>query len=103
MNAQMKKGILDMCILHIVAHNKEIYGYTLIKEIEVWFPEVNDSTVYSVLRRLYKNGNLNVTVKESSEGPPRKYYSISEKGGEFLKEQYTEWRRLKELLDKLTI
>jgi len=103
MNAQLKKGILDMCVLHIVTKNDEIYGYTLIKEMTVLFPEVNDSTVYSVLRRLYKSGNLEVTLKESNEGPPRKYYNLSKKGGELLKDFYDEWRRLKELIDSLEI
>ena len=103
MDAQLKKGILDMCILHIIKTNKVVYGYTLIKEISSIFPEINESTVYTILRRLHKNGNLNIEIKASSEGPQRKYYSLTEKGGQLLQLQYEEWRNLKEQLLKLNI
>ena len=103
MNAQLKKGILEKCILLIVKRENSIYGYDLIKKIGVFFPEVNESTFYSILRRLEKREAITSTVEKSTEGPPRKYFSITETGEKELQELINEWNELKRIMEGLGI
>ena len=103
MNAQLKKGILEKCILLIVKRENSIYGYDLIKKIGVFFPEVNESTFYSILRRLEKRETIISTVEKSTEGPPRKYFSITAYGEEELQELINEWNELKRIMEGLGI
>jgi PadR family transcriptional regulator PadR len=103
MNAQLKKGILEKCILLIVKRENSIYGYDLIKKIGVFFPEVNESTFYSILRRLEKREAITSTVEKSTEGPPRKYFSITAYGEEELQELINEWNELKRIMEGLGI
>lgn len=103
MNAQLKKGILEKCILLIVKRENSIYGYDLIKKIGVFFPEVNESTFYSILRRLEKREAIISTLEKSTEGPPRKYFSITAYGEEELQELINEWNELKRIMEGLGI
>jgi PadR family transcriptional regulator PadR len=103
MNAQLKKGILEKCILLIVKRENSIYGYDLIKKIGVFFPEANESTFYSILRRLEKREAIISTVEKSTEGPPRKYFSITAYGEEELQELINEWNELKRIMESFGI
>lgn len=103
MNAQIKKGILEMCILWIVKSENSVYGYDLIKKMNEFFPEVNESTFYSILRRLEQKGCLKGAFKKSSEGPPRKYFSTTDSGERELQELLDEWNELKGLIEKFGI
>ena len=102
MDAQIKKGILEMCLLYKLA-KKDYYGYTLMKEMKVMYPEVNDSTFYAILRRLYKEGNTTVYLGSESGGPERKYYKLTEKGYDTLKVEIDEWCRIKNIVEFLGI
>lgn len=103
MDAQLKKGVLDMCILYNVNKSESVYGYTLIKEITALFPEVNDSTIYTILRRLNKGGYLDYNLQESATGPKRKYYFITEIGRELLATQRADWKELIGILGELDL
>lgn len=101
MNPQIKKGILEMCILWIVKSEKSVYGYDLIKKMNEFFPEVNESTFYSILRRLEQKDCLKGVLEKSFEGPPRKYFSITEIGDKELQELIDEWNELKRIMEGL--
>lgn len=103
MDAQLKKGILDMCILKIIKDNDSMYGYTILKQVNELFPEVSESTIYTILRRLKKSEYLDITLKDSTEGPQRKYYNLSESGEILLINQLKEWKELNNILAKLNI
>ncbi len=103
MNAQLKKGILEKCILLIVKRENSVYGYDLIKKIGVFFPEVNESTFYSILRRLEKREAISSIIEKSTEGPPRKYFSITSSGEAELQELINEWNELKRIMEGLGI
>ena len=77
---QMRKGILDLCILGALRHG-ERYGYALVKEL-VAVPGigVSDGSIYPLLSRLKRQGMVTTRLEESSEGPARKYYRLSESG-----------------------
>ncbi|MDR1704526.1 MAG: PadR family transcriptional regulator [Clostridiales bacterium] len=101
-DAQLKKGVLEMCVLNMI-RAEPTYGYDVMKNIKLYFPEVNESTVYVILRRLHGDGGAEVTVKDGSGGPPRKYYKITEAGLRQLASHIASWRRVNEALEKMGI
>ncbi len=102
MDAQIKKGILEMCLLYKLSQ-KDYYGYSLMREMKIIFPEVNDSTFYAVLRRLKKEGAAEMYYGEESGGPRRKYYKLTEHGLEVLHKYIYDWNKLKEIVTQLGI
>ncbi len=89
MNTQFKKGIIELCVLKVVSL-KDMYGFevieTMSKEIEV-----NENTIYPILRRLTKQGLFETYKEVVSVGAPRKYYRLTEQGKSQLQEYETEW------------
>lgn len=100
MDAQIKKGILEMCLLLKLA-KKDYYGYELMKEMNLLFPDVNESTFYAILRRLKKEGFAEQYQGEVSGGPARKYYTLSLKGKTELEEKMQSWGELCKIVDQL--
>lgn len=94
MDAQIKKGVLEMCILYKLSQ-KDYYGYPLMQEMKIIFSEVNDSTFYAILRRLNKEKAADIYYGSESGGPQRKYYKITEEGLNKLKESINDWNQLK--------
>lgn len=99
---QMKKGILELCILHIVSQD-ELYGYEIMKKVTEVFPGLHESTVYAVLRRLNSESCTEFYTGGDSGGPARKYYRITEKGREHLKKMREEWEEMLAALRELGI
>ena len=92
MNSQFKKGIIELCVLSFIS-KKEMYGYELVEEISSYI-NISENTIYPILRRLTKENNFTTYIKESTSGPPRKYYKITIKGKERcknLKEEFKEF------------
>ncbi len=102
MDAQIKKGVIDMCILHIIS-KQDMYGYDVMKQMGGLFPEVNDSTFYAILRRLNKEKLTEVYWGKASNGPPRKYYHITEAGKNALVEDINNWRKLIDIVSSIGI
>lgn len=89
MNTQLKKGVLELCVLSIV-NKKDCYGYELVDEISKNI-EISDGTIYPILRRLTQEGYFTTYLKESTEGPPRKYYRLTDLGKQTKEELEREW------------
>ncbi|MFL0249614.1 PadR family transcriptional regulator [Clostridium neuense] len=89
MNTQLKKGILELCVLAVL-DKKDCYGYELVNEISKDI-EISDGTIYPILRRLSKEGYFTTYLQESTEGPPRKYYRLTELGKETRQKLTDEW------------
>ncbi len=102
MDAQLKKGVLEMCILYVVSQ-KEMYGYDIMLMMHEYFPDVNESTFYAILRRLHKEGAADTYMGAESNGPPRKYYKITEAGIQALRLSIQEWRELNRSIEELGI
>ena len=102
MNAQIKKGILEMCILHVIS-GEDLYGYDIIQRLHGFFSEVMESTFYAILRRLHKEGAATTFAGEVSKGPVRKYYKITEQGQQQLEQRKADWRCLQETVSKIGI
>lgn len=91
--AQMKKGVLEYCILSILA-NRDCYASELINELKASKLIVVEGTLYPLLTRQKNAGLLTYRWEESTQGPPRKYYALTEIGKEFLKELDSSWKDL---------
>lgn len=87
---QMRKGILEYCILSIISRG-EIYASDIIEELKAARLLVVEGTLYPLLTRLKNNGLLTYNWQESTSGPPRKYYQLSEIGKEALKQLDQTW------------
>ena len=99
---QMKKGVLEMCRLHVAASG-ELYGYEIMKRVTGAFPEINESTVYAILRRLHADGCTESYTGETSGGPTRKYYRITPAGKAHLEKMLSDWREMLEAITSLGI
>jgi PadR family transcriptional regulator PadR len=92
--SQILKGLLEGCILSIVAE-KEVYGYALAEKLhEAGLTMVKEGSIYPVLLRMQKNGLIEGTMKASATGPDRKYYRLTNKGEEALQLFDATWRQL---------
>lgn len=90
---QMRKGILEYCILAIISRG-EIYASDIIAELKRAKLLVVEGTLYPLLTRLKNNALLSYEWKESSAGPPRKYYKITAEGLAVLKQLDSTWEEL---------
>jgi PadR family transcriptional regulator PadR len=90
---QMRKGILEYCVLLIISRG-EIYASDIIAELKQAKLLVVEGTLYPLLTRLKNNGLLGYNWVESTSGPPRKYYVLTEDGKRILKQLDTTWQEL---------
>jgi PadR family transcriptional regulator, regulatory protein PadR len=90
---QMRKGILEYCILSIIS-KKEIYASDIINELKKARLLVVEGTLYPLLTRLKNNGLLSYNWVESTSGPPRKYYVLTEAGQKVLQQLDKTWEEL---------
>ena len=91
MNAQFKRGIVELCVLSELVQ-EDMYGYSIISNISEHI-DVNENTVYPILRRLTKQGLFDTYTETMSIGAPRKYYKITGEGTEKLNEYESEWKK----------
>ena len=88
--AQMRKGVLEFCILSIL-RNEDAYTSEILSQLKDAKLLVVEGTIYPLLTRLKNAGLLNYRWEESTSGPPRKYYGLTETGKLFLKGLNTTW------------
>lgn len=80
MNAQYKKGVLELCVLSML-QGGDRYGYEIAEYLSRHI-EIADGTVYPILRKLKNDGLVTTYLQEESGGPPRKYYKLTDLGAE---------------------
>ena len=90
---QMRKGILEFCILHIISRG-EVYASDMLEELTSAKIIVVEGTLYPLLTRLRKAGLLEYKWVESTSGPPRKYYTLTDEGKVFLSKLEETWDEL---------
>ncbi len=98
--AQMRKGILEYCILLILSR-EDAYASDIINLLKNSKLIVVEGTLYPLLTRQKNAGLLSYRWEESTQGPPRKYYTITELGRKFLKELDRSWSELVESIDSI--
>ena len=96
MDAQLKRGLLDVCVLAAIK-NEDSYGYKIIKDVKP-FLELSESTLYTILKRLEDSKMLIVKI-EMHDGRLRKYYHITNNGIKRIEEFKTEWKEIMSIYD----
>lgn len=99
MNIQLKKGIMEIVVLSML-RRKDYYGYELVTDISKYI-EMSEGTIYPLLNRFKKDGLVDTYLAESHNGPPRKYYRITDAGREKFKESLKEWTEFTKAVKKI--
>lgn len=99
MKQQLKKGVLEIFVLALLSKG-DSYGYKLIQDLSE-FLEISESTLYPILRRLEKAGQLK-TYNDLYQGRNRKYYQITKAGSKAIDDFLNEWKDIKNIFDLLT-
>jgi PadR family transcriptional regulator PadR len=91
--SQLRKGLVEFCILLVIGSEKESYGYSLVQRLRS-VPDLSftEGTVYPALARLIEEGLIQATEKSSPMGPPRRYLSLTGRGKRRLAEMINHWR-----------
>jgi len=98
--SQMRKGVLEYCILSVLDKN-DAYASELINKLKDARIIVVEGTLYPLLTRQKNQGMLTYRWEESTQGPPRKYYSLTNKGRDVLREMDKAWKEIVETIDIL--
>ncbi len=98
--AQMRKGVLEYCTL-LILKNKDCYSTDILEKLKSAEMIVVEGTLYPLLTRLKNMELLNYRWEESTQGPPRKYYSLTEKGESLLTELDKSWTDLVDSINTL--
>ena len=98
--AQMRKGVLEYCILSVLAEG-DAYASDIINRLKDARMIVVEGTLYPLLTRQKNAGLLAYRWEESTQGPPRKYYSITDEGARFLADLDISWQELVDSVNKL--
>ena len=99
MNSQLKRGTLELCVLSILCRS-DCYGYELVNRISECM-QITEGTIYPLMKRLKDNAMIDSYIVESQEGPPRKYYMITDLGREQLKGLDEAWDELSKGIDTI--
>jgi len=91
--AQMRKGVLEMCVLAVISEG-ETYPPEIMKKLEWTNLIVKEGTLYPLLIRLKNDGLVDYIWREGEKGPPRKYFTVSDQGRQFLTELTDSWDQL---------
>ncbi len=100
--AQMRKGVLEYCILNVIQSKEAAYTSDILGDLKEAKMLVVEGTVYPLLTRLKNAELLSYKWEESTSGPPRKYYHLTEKGTSFLDELACSWNELSSAVQQLT-
>jgi PadR family transcriptional regulator PadR len=98
--AQMRKGVLEFCILTILSKG-DAYATDILNKLKESELIVVEGTLYPLLTRQKNAGLLSYRWEESTQGPPRKYYALTDQGREVLKELESSWHELIDAVDSL--
>lgn len=100
--SQMRKGMLEFCILTIINRTEEAYTSDILGALQEADLLVVEGTIYPLLTRMKNNGILAYRWQESKDGPPRKYYRITEAGQNLLAELRHEWDAISRSINGIT-
>ncbi len=100
--SQMRKGLLELCILGIIHKEKEAYPSDILEQLKEAKLVVLEGTLYPLLTRLKNAGMLSYRWEESPSGPPRKYYALTKIGLKFYAQLRTTWDELSNAVNHLT-
>ncbi len=92
---QLRKGVLELCILNDI-RNRKMYGYEIVRKFcKIEGMIISEGAIYPILRRLRRNGLVETFMQDSPEGPTRKYYKLTEKGRDMVCQMNAYWDAIK--------
>ncbi len=100
--SQMRKGLLELCILGIIHKEQEVYPSDILEQLKEAKLVVLEGTLYPLLTRLKNADMLTYRWEESPSGPPRKYYALTKAGLKFYTQLRTTWEELSNSVNHLT-
>jgi PadR family transcriptional regulator PadR len=100
--SQMRKGLLDYCILSIIRQD-EVYASDILDKLKNANLVVVEGTIYPLLTRMKNEELLTYRWQESTSGPPRKYYALTEQGQELLTQLHDEWKSIQKAVAAINI
>ena len=98
----LKRDLLELCLLHVLNQGDQ-YGYELLRRLHDVFPDMQESAIYAILRQLCREGATERYQGETSGGPARKYYRLTEAGRARYAALLVEWRETRDALAALGI
>lgn len=98
-STQLKKGVFELCVLALL-DKTDRYAYEIAKELSGTV-DMSEGTIYPLMRRLQADGYVSTYLQESSSGPPRKYYQITDAGRASIKMQRSEWYQFIEAVNQI--
>ena len=101
LKSQMRKGLLEYCILSIISRD-EAYGYSILDILKTSQLLVVEGTLYPLLTRMKNEGLLSYRWQESTGGPPRKYYTLTPDGQQLLQQLHQEWQTISTAISQIT-
>ena len=100
-STQLRKGMLELCVLNAIK-GTSLYGYDIVRKLRsIKGLVISEGTIYPILSRLKREGFVQTTLKESTEGPARKYYELTSKGEQMLSQMNIYWKDIKTGTDLL--
>ena len=100
-STQLRKGMLELCILNDI-RNKQMYGYEIVRRLRrIEGLIINEGTIYPILSRLKRQGLIKSYMQESPEGPPRKYYELTQDGKKLTAQMNAYWEAIRNETDSI--
>ena len=99
----LKKDLVELCLLHLMSQGDGQYGYELLRQLHAVFPDTQESAIYAILRQLCREGVTERYQGQTSGGPARKYYRLTETGRSRLAGLLESWRGMRDALSALGI
>ncbi|MCK4753207.1 MAG: PadR family transcriptional regulator [Planctomycetes bacterium] len=98
---QLRKGMLELCILNDI-RSRKMYGYEIIRKLrKIEGLIINEGTIYPILSRLKRQALVKTSIQESPEGPARKYYELTKQGEEMVRQMNAYWQAIKSGTDSI--
>ena len=98
---QVRKGMLELCILNDI-RNRKMYGYEIVRRLrEIEGLVISEGAIYPILSRLKRQGFVETSIRESAEGPARKYYELTGQGREMVSRMNDYWRAISGVTDSI--
>jgi len=91
---QLRRGLLELCILNALT-KEHVYGYDIVRQLrDIEYMVIAEGTIYPILSRLKREGLVDTSLEESTEGPARKYYTLTSRGRDVLSEMNRIWQHV---------
>jgi PadR family transcriptional regulator PadR len=98
---QLRKGVLELCILNDI-RNQKTYGYEIVRRLrKIEGLIISEGAIYPILSRLRRQGLVETSIQESSEGPARKYYKLTTQGEEMVSRMNAYWQAISIVMDSI--